>query len=296
MKEINKIICAGFVLLFLSCVCFSQKKDVSGWQDARWEMNEQELVGALGSKLEKLSKRAVYNGLYVDYVISDYEIEGDKYDVYFQMDSRTNRLSQILIKYKQDKSDISLESKFLHLETFLTREYGDAGDKIERKDDTYLFLIRLWKFKTTSIELSHRWSSQSQNLLFAVRFFPSQPTYGVGSGEGLGNGSGTGNGDGNSTPTPGKTDGDTQGIKILSKAEAAYTAKAKQARVEGTVMLRVTFLANGKIGNITPISGLPLGLTESAMEAARKIVFEPAKRNGVPYSVIKTLAYTFTLF
>ncbi|MGC2237123.1 MAG: TonB family protein [Pyrinomonadaceae bacterium] len=65
---------------------------------------------------------------------------------------------------------------------------------------------------------------------------------------------------------------------------------------EGIVRLRVTFLASGEIGEIVVINGLPNGLTEQAVEAARKIKFEPPKKNGVPYSVTKTVEYRFTLF
>ena len=60
--------------------------------------------------------------------------------------------------------------------------------------------------------------------------------------------------------------------------------------------LRVTFNANGTIGGISAVSGLPNGLTEQAIAAARGIRFEPAKKNGVPYTVTKQVAYTFTLY
>jgi hypothetical protein len=41
---------------------------------------------------------------------------------------------------------------------------------------------------------------------------------------------------------------------------------------------------------------LPYGLTEQAMEAARKMRFEPAMKNGIPYSVTKLVEYPFTLY
>ena len=87
-----------------------------------------------------------------------------------------------------------------------------------------------------------------------------------------------------------------------SKSEASNLQKANsnsslgENKVEGVVRLRVTFLASGEIGEITVVSGLPNGLTEEAVKAARSIRFEPAKKNGVPYSVTKTVEYTFTLY
>jgi protein TonB len=90
--------------------------------------------------------------------------------------------------------------------------------------------------------------------------------------------------------------GVTEGVKILSRPQPKYTDAARQNQVQGTVTVKVTFNANGSIGSIAPVSGLPYGLTEQAIAAARSIKFEPAKRNGVPYSVAKTVAYTFTIY
>jgi len=44
------------------------------------------------------------------------------------------------------------------------------------------------------------------------------------------------------------------------------------------------------------VQGLSGGLTEQAISAARNIRFEPAKRNGVPYTVVKQVEYNFTLY
>lgn len=122
---------------------------------------------------------------------------------------------------------------------------------------------------------------------------------GSGSGTGTGNGGGTGTGSGlpkPPPPLPPKPVGVTEGVKILSRPQPKYTDAARQNQVQGTVTVKVTFNANGSIGSIAPVSGLPYGLTEQAIAAARSIKFEPAKRNGVPYSVAKTVAYTFTIY
>jgi protein TonB len=122
---------------------------------------------------------------------------------------------------------------------------------------------------------------------------------GSGSGVGTGNGAGTGAGSGLPKPPPPPKPvpvGVTETIKILSKPQPRYTDAARQNQVQGTVTVKVTFNANGSVGSIAPVSGLPYGLTEQAIAAARSIKFEPAKRNGVPYSVAKTIAYTFTIY
>ena len=88
----------------------------------------------------------------------------------------------------------------------------------------------------------------------------------------------------------------TDKLKILSKPLAKYTDAARQNQVEGKVLLRIVFLANGKIGSISPISSLPDGLTEQAIAAARYIEFKPAIRNGRAISISKTVEYNFTIY
>jgi TonB family protein len=125
-----------------------------------------------------------------------------------------------------------------------------------------------------------------------------------GSGDGNGKGNGDGDGDGDNGPKIAKVEkiekpansGVTVGIKILSKPQARYTDAGRQNNVQGTVTLKVTFTASGAIGSITAVSGLPYGLTEQAIAAARQIKFEPAMRNGVPYSLTKTVSYSFTIY
>ena len=121
-----------------------------------------------------------------------------------------------------------------------------------------------------------------------------------GNGNGNGNGDGDGDGDNNRAPDvkipPKAPVGPTEGVKILSKPRANYTDAARQNQVQGKVVLRVTFAANGSIGAISVISGLGNGLTEQAIAAARGIRFEPAKRNGQPYSVTKPVEYSFTIY
>lgn len=88
----------------------------------------------------------------------------------------------------------------------------------------------------------------------------------------------------------------TCNVKILSKRRANYTDAARQNNVQGDITLRVTFLASGEIGGITAVSGLPYGLTEQAIAAAREIKFTPATKNGIPYTKQMTLQYGFTIY
>jgi len=83
--------------------------------------------------------------------------------------------------------------------------------------------------------------------------------------------------------------------KILYREKAEYTQKARERGTEGKVILGVVFQADGKITGIKVIQGLPDGLTEKAIEAAQKIRFEPAMKDGVPVNVRAKIDYHFSL-
>ncbi|MBA3694954.1 MAG: energy transducer TonB [Acidobacteria bacterium] len=89
---------------------------------------------------------------------------------------------------------------------------------------------------------------------------------------------------------------EVQNIRIVLKPFAKYTDASRQASLQGTVRLRITFLASGGIGTVSPLTTLPYGLTEQAIAAAMKIVFIPAKRNGKTFSTVKIVDYSFSLY
>lgn len=113
---------------------------------------------------------------------------------------------------------------------------------------------------------------------------------GVGRGTGMPSGSGSGRG-----PAQDQNSG-TAGVKILTKPRPMYTDLARLYNVSGFINLRITFLADGTIGSITPTAKLPFGLLGSAIAAAQSIRFEPARRDGVPYSKIMTVQYGFSIY
>ena len=123
---------------------------------------------------------------------------------------------------------------------------------------------------------------------------------GSGNGNGNGNGDGTGNGTGRGAPPPPPSRPPVEVVtvpfRIISKPRPGYTDAARQNQVTGVVRLKVTFLASGAIGSIAPVSGLPYGLTEQAISAARQIKFEPQKKNGSAVAVTKTIEYSFSIY
>lgn len=85
-------------------------------------------------------------------------------------------------------------------------------------------------------------------------------------------------------------------LVIVSKPRPAYTEQARQSNIQGSVILRVTFLRNGGVGSISVVTGRPLGLTEQSIIVARKISFLPGTVDGKPVSITKQVEYTFSIY
>lgn len=84
-------------------------------------------------------------------------------------------------------------------------------------------------------------------------------------------------------------------VQILEQGRPRYTQLARDRKTEGTVVLSVEFLANGKIGDVKVISGLSYGLNEEAIRAAKSIRFNPAQSNGKPVDRRQEIRYRFSL-
>lgn len=84
--------------------------------------------------------------------------------------------------------------------------------------------------------------------------------------------------------------------RLLTKPEPNYTQKAREYEITGVVVLKVVFSASGQVTNIRTVQGLPYGLTERAIAAARKIKFVPATKDGRYVSMWIQLEYNFNLY
>ncbi len=119
---------------------------------------------------------------------------------------------------------------------------------------------------------------------------------GSGSGDGDGNGDGSGSGSSRAGNPPPPPVGVTSPLRIISNPRATYTEAARTNNVQGSVLVKVTLLASGQVGGVTVVRGLPHGLSEKAIAAAKMIRFEPKKVNGVPVTSTKTMEYTFSIY
>lgn len=81
-------------------------------------------------------------------------------------------------------------------------------------------------------------------------------------------------------------------LEITFKPPVSYPPEV-QANVQGTVTLRVEFLAKGTIGRVAVIKGLPYGLTEVAFKAARGIKFQPEVKECEAIDKFRPVPFNF---
>ena len=88
--------------------------------------------------------------------------------------------------------------------------------------------------------------------------------------------------------------GVTQMASIKDPLQIGYTDEAAQNNVEGRIVLRAVFCGNGRVADVAVEESLPFGLTERAVEAMKKVQFQPALLNSRPVSVFVRQTFTCT--
>jgi len=84
-------------------------------------------------------------------------------------------------------------------------------------------------------------------------------------------------------------------VEITFKPRPVYTDEGRQLKIEGEVLLDVVFAASGQIRIVKVVRGLGHGLDESAVHAAEKIQFKPARKDGQPADFEAVLHIEFQL-
>jgi len=87
----------------------------------------------------------------------------------------------------------------------------------------------------------------------------------------------------------------TTNLEVISKPPVEYTAEARQLKVQGDVVLRVTFSATGQVVVQGVLRGLGHGLDEEARRVAQQIRFRPATKDGRPVDMTTNITITFQL-
>ncbi len=81
----------------------------------------------------------------------------------------------------------------------------------------------------------------------------------------------------------------------IRQVQPRYTEKARQAGVQGTVILEAIIDEQGNVTDVRVLRGLPMGLDREAVAAVQQWKFKPAMMASKPVKVYFTLTVNFTI-
>ena len=97
------------------------------------------------------------------------------------------------------------------------------------------------------------------------------------------------------TTGPMRVTGDIVRPRPVRTPSPQYTEIARKARIQGVVIVEAIINKEGKVTNVKVLKGLPMGLSEAAVEAVKKWEYEPATLAGKPVEVYYNLTVNFQL-
>jgi TonB family protein len=79
-------------------------------------------------------------------------------------------------------------------------------------------------------------------------------------------------------------------------AESFVYNEARQAKFNGTMVLRVVVSEEGEVIYLQVLKGLPFDLNQQALHTVRTWKFQPAMMGGQPVSVLVPIEVSFSLY
>ena len=86
-----------------------------------------------------------------------------------------------------------------------------------------------------------------------------------------------------------------QAPQLLERVEPVYPDEARKAGLQGAVLVQIVVDRDGSIREAKIAKGLGHGFDEAALEASRKLRFQPATQDGIPVSVQLNYEINFQL-
>jgi periplasmic protein TonB len=93
---------------------------------------------------------------------------------------------------------------------------------------------------------------------------------------------------------PVRRGGNVQAANLIHQVNPIYPPFARQARVQGAVVMEAVISKDGSIESLHVVSGHPL-LNQAAVDAVKQWKYRPTLLNGEPVEVITTVTVTFNL-
>jgi hypothetical protein len=146
--------------------------DLLGWGDARWGMTRDELARVLGPARASLETPLEYGDFLVRDTLPGQRIAGRPFVALFQIERGSERLAQVLLRYR---GDFPMLSDFAAVRDALGKDLGAPQERRAETDNRGSFpsfwIEAAWAFPTTAVVLSltdpnaQPWSRKRKTLV-----------------------------------------------------------------------------------------------------------------------------------
>lgn len=89
--------------------------------------------------------------------------------------------------------------------------------------------------------------------------------------------------------------GEVTAPEKISSPQPQYTDAARQARIQGVVILQAVVNCHGRVEDVTVLKSLDPGLDRNSVDAVSRWTFRPATQDGKPISVYYNFTVNFRL-
>lgn len=151
--------------------------DILGWGETRWGMSRGELARVLGAARSQLAAPLEYGALIVRDTLPNQRIAGRPFVALFQLDRASERLAQVLLRYR---GDYPMLGDFAAVRDVLAKDLGAPHERRAETDERGSFpsfwIEAEWSFPTTAVVLAltdpnaQPWSRRRKTL--TVRYTP----------------------------------------------------------------------------------------------------------------------------
>lgn len=151
--------------------------DLAGWGETRWGMSSDELARVLGPRRARLPAPLDFKDYVVRDTVPGLRLAGRPFVALLQLDRKTERLAQVLLRYR---GDFPMLFDFAAVRDLLAKDLGSPTERRAETDNRGSFpsfwIEAAWTFPTTAVLLSlvdqnaEPFSGQRKTLL--VRYTP----------------------------------------------------------------------------------------------------------------------------
>ena len=213
-------------------------------------------------------------------------VDGMNYTVEAYENSEAQQsLQDFIAEQAADSGHVVSSERNLTVNGFLGKEYSYRENNKPATEQFFATEERLYRFVATGATAEHPGVKQ-----FFASIMLGKKTDGIAVFDGPGLPLQTDSGE--RVYTGGEVD---KKVKLQSHPPPEYPDSSRSKQITGLVVLKAVFSSTGKVTDIRVVQGVP-GLTEKAIEAAKKIKFIPAMKDGKLVSMWMQLEYNFNTF